>query len=332
MKLSILDQSPVSTNQTTKQALEKSLSIAKAGDELGYTRYWIAEHHDLAGLACPAPEVMLGYIGANTSKIRIGSGATLLPHYKPYKIAEIFHTLATLFPDRIDIGIGRAPGGSAEATNALSNHYLQQTFKFPELIKELLQFLDDDFQPDNEFATLSAQPLPDIAPIPWLLGTSEKSAILAAELGIAYTFGQFMSSKDGAEIIKQYRSSFRPRKEGDLPQAILTVSVVCAETTEKAEEIALSWLIWSLMKDKPNQEQRIPSLEETKQYKLTDTELAKLEKLKNNMIIGNPKEVGRKIVSLQAQYEVDEIMILTITYDPKDRIESYKLIAEQLLL
>ncbi|HHY21985.1 MAG TPA: MsnO8 family LLM class oxidoreductase [Bacilli bacterium] len=128
MKLSILDQSPVSTNQTTKQALEESLSIAKAGDELGYTRYWIAEHHDLAGLACPSPEVMLGYIGANTSKIRIGSGATLLPHYKPYKIAEIFHTLATLFPGRIDIGIGRAPGGSAEATNALSNNYLQQTF------------------------------------------------------------------------------------------------------------------------------------------------------------------------------------------------------------
>ena len=123
MKLSILDQAPISSGQTAQDALNASLKLAQAGEKLGYTRYWIAEHHDLPGLACPAPEVMLSYIGANTSSIRIGSGAVLLPHYKPFKVAEVYHMLATLFPGRIDVGIGRAPGGSAEATNALSDNF-----------------------------------------------------------------------------------------------------------------------------------------------------------------------------------------------------------------
>ena len=128
MKLSILDQSPISSNQTPYDALNESMKLAQVGEALGYTRYWIAEHHDLPGLACSAPEVMLSYIGANTNRIRIGSGAVLLPHYRPFKVAEVFNMLATLFPNRIDIGIGRAPGGSAEAANALSANFLQKVW------------------------------------------------------------------------------------------------------------------------------------------------------------------------------------------------------------
>src|SRR3954451_253555 len=179
MKLSILDQSLISYNQTAHEALQESMNLAKMGEELGYIRYWIAEHDAIPGLACPAPEIMLSYIGAQTKTIRIGSGAVLLPHYRPYKVAEVYNMLATLFPNRIDMGIGRAPGGSAEATNALSDHFLQNVWNMPNLVQDLLHFLNNGFPDEHEFAKLSASPMPNIAPVPWLLGTSKKSAQLA---------------------------------------------------------------------------------------------------------------------------------------------------------
>ncbi|MBD1380396.1 LLM class flavin-dependent oxidoreductase [Metabacillus arenae] len=329
MKLSILDQSPISSGQTAKEALNESLKLAQEGEKLGYTRYWIAEHHDLPGLASSAPEVMLGYIGAQTDRIRIGSGAVLLPHYKPYKIAEVYNMLATLFTGRIDLGIGRAPGGSAEATNALSDHFLQQVWNMPKSVQELLQFLENDFPADHAYAKVSASPLPPVAPEPWLLGTSEKSAKLAAENGMAYAFGQFMSDKDGEAIVKKYNEAFKPRKSGQIPQTILTISALCAETTEKAEEIARSSFLWKIQNEKGESGQGVPSIEEANHFFLNNKEL--LNKMKKNMIIGNPKEVRQKLFELEQQYEVDEMMIVTITHSPTDRLKSYQLIAEQIL-
>ena len=325
MKLSILDQSPISSNQTAKEALTESMKLAQAGEKLGYYRYWIAEHHDLPGLACSAPEVMLSYIGAHTNRIRIGSGAVLLPYYKPYKVAEVFNTLATLFPNRIDIGIGRAPGGSAEASNALSDNFLQQVWNMPNLVKELLQFLD------NQVPKVTASPFPEVSPVPWILGTSKKSALFAAENGLAYVFGKFMSDNDGASIIQKYRDSFTPRKQGDRPTVILTVSAICAETNERAEEIALSSLIWSLLKEKGERNHGVPSIEEAKEYVLDQTDKTTLDKMKQNMIIGNPHVVKQKLNELQALYDVDEIMIVTITHSPKDRVMSYQMIAEEIV-
>ncbi|WP_141432321.1 LLM class flavin-dependent oxidoreductase [Bacillus sp. 03113] len=331
MKLSILDQAPISSNQTAKDALNESMKLAQAGEALGYTRYWIAEHHDLRGLACSAPEVMLGYIGANTNKIRIGSGAVLLPYYKPYKVAEVYNMLATLFPGRIDVGIGRAPGGSAEATNALSANFLEQVWNMPNSVRDLLNFLDDDFPADHEYAKVSASPLPQVSPEPWLLGTSKKSALLAAKNGLAYTFGQFMSDQDGAALIQQYLQAFKPRKQGQKPKVILTVSAICAETSEKAEQVALSTLIWTLQKEKGEGQQGVPSIQEAMQYRLSDKEKQTLDKRKQIMIIGNPYEIKQKFFEIQAQYKADEIMIVTITHSPRDRIQSYKLIAEEIL-
>lgn len=330
MKLSILDQSPISSDQTAKEALDQSVKLAQAGEALGYTRYWIAEHHDLPGLACSAPEVMISYIGANTNRIRIGSGAVLLPHYQPYKVAEVYNMLATLFPGRIDVGIGRAPGGSAEASNALSGNFLQQVWKMPDLVTELLHFLDFDFPEEHEFSKLTAAPMPQVKPIPWMLGTSKKSALLAAKNGLAYAFGQFMSDQDGAAIIQQYLDSFQPKKHGQFPQASLTVSVICAETPEKAEAVSMSSLIWALQKEK-GIGQYVPSIEEAKTYNLQEQEIEKLEKMKQNMIIGNPQQVRKKLFELQVHYQVDEIMIVTITHSSEDRIESYRLIAEEML-
>ena len=332
MRLSILDQAPISSNQTAHDALNESMKLAQAGEALGYTRYWIAEHHDLQGLACSAPEVMLSYIGAQTNQIRLGAGAVLLPHYRPYKVAEVFNMLATLFPNRIDLGIGRAPGGSAEATNALSENFLQKVWELPALVKELLHFLEDNFPEDHEYSKVSASPLPEISPVPWLLGTSKKSALLAAENGMPYTFGHFMSDNDGAAIIQEYIDAFTPRKEGQIPQVIVTVSAICAATTEEAEALAASTLVWSLQTAKGEGHQGVPSIQEAKQYKPTEKEKDSMSKMRQNMIIGNPSEVKQALFELQANYQADEIMINTITYAAKERIQSYELIAKEILL
>jgi luciferase family oxidoreductase group 1 len=330
MRLSILDQAPISSNQSAAEALKESMKLAQAGENLGYTRFWIAEHHDLPGLACSAPEVMLGYIGANTNTIRLGSGAMLLPHYKPYKVAEVYNMLATLFPDRVDVGIGRAPGGSAEATNALSDNFLQQVWNMPNSVKDLLHFLDNNIPPEHPHAKVTASPVPNVPPMPWLLGTSKKSAILAAENGLAYAFGQFMSDQDGAAIIEQYRNHFKPRKQNDVPQVIVTVTAICAETSEKAEDVALSSLVWVLQRKKGEGQEGVPSIQEANDYLRNEKEDL-LREMKNNMIIGNPYQVKKRIEELQEKYNADEIMIVTITHSPVDKIESYKLIAEEIL-
>ena len=236
--------------------------------------------------------------------------------------------LATLFPDRIDIGIGRSPGGSAQATNALSDNFLQQIGKMPELVEELLHFIENDFPSEHEYANLSASPIPPIAPMPWLLGTSKKSALLAAEKGVAYAFGQFMSGNDGVEIIEQYREQFQSRKEEQKPHVLLTTSVICAETTQKAEEIAQRSLIWTLKKNNGTEQRNVRSIEEVMNFPLDEKELKTIEKMKQKIIIGNPLEVKSKLVELQQTYQVDEMMLLTNTYSPRDRIDSYQLIAE----
>ncbi|AYV72986.1 LLM class flavin-dependent oxidoreductase [Bacillus sp. PK3-056] len=329
MKLSILDQAPVLSGKSAQEALKESMKLAQLGEKLGYTRYWIAEHHDFPGLASSAPEVMLGYIGANTEKIKIGAGAILLPHYKPYKVAETFNMLATLFPDRIDLGIGRAPGGSAEASIALSGNFLENVRNMPNSIKDLLHFLYNNYPTDQMFSKITAHPFPDTPPVPWILGTSEKSAIQAASYGTAYAFGHFMSDKDGIEIVNTYRNAFRQSSGLQKPQAIITVSVICAETSELAEELALSWFLSKIQTDKGEKNNGIPTLEESRNYSFTSDEKERIQEMRKKMMIGNPKEVKQQLAELQSAYSVDEIMIVTITNSYDRRIKSYELIAKE---
>ncbi|RFU66007.1 LLM class flavin-dependent oxidoreductase [Peribacillus glennii] len=330
MRLSILDQSPILSGATPTDALQESVKLAQLGEQLGFTRYWIAEHHDLEGLACSAPEVMLPYIGANTHKIRIGSGAVLLPHYKPYKVAEIYNMLATLFPDRIDLGIGRAPGASAEATLALSNNFLEGVRNMPESVEELLKFLYNDFPEGHMFSKVSASPVPIVAPETWLLGTSGKSAVLAAENGMSYAFGQFMSDQDGAGIVENYRNNFKPKEALNVPNVILAVSVICAETTEKSEELALSSHLWSIQSEQGGGNGGIPSLDEAKQF-FSSKEDKKQVQANSKLVAGNPREVKQRLTDLQERYRADELMIVTITPTYEDRIRSYQLIADEML-
>lgn len=327
MKLSILDQAPCPSGTTPREALQASMKLAQLGEKLGYTRYWIAEHHDLPGLTCSAPESMLGYIGAHTERIRLGSGAVLLPHYKPFKIAETFNLLTTLFPDRIDLGIGRAPGGSAEASIALSGNFLEHVRQMPESLKELLHFIHHDFPSDHMFSKVTASPTPVLSPQVWLLGTTEKSARLAAENGIAYAFGHFMSEKDGPEIVNTYLKHFNIKGRLPQPNSIVAVSVICAETNTKAQELALSEWMWKHQLAQGEGTKGIPSIVEAKDYfKVNEKGLHSSPQA----VIGNPREVKEQLLNIQSLYRTDEIMIITITHRFEDRARSYELVAEEI--
>lgn len=325
MKLSILDQSPISSGKTAQRALQTSVKLAQLGEELGYHRYWIAEHHDLFGLACPNPDVMLGVIGSQTNRIRIGAGAVLLPYYKPFRVAETYNLLATLFPERIDLGLGRAPGGSAEVSLALSDNYLKQVNQYPKQIDELMKFLHRRFPKDHPYSKISPTPVPETPPQTWLLGTSDKSAILAAEKGLDYSFGHFMTDYDGPEIVKMYRESFQ-EKHDSLGRVIVAINVICAESSEKAYELALSSLLWKIQQKKNVDNRAVPSVDEAKNYSFTEEEK---EKINKNMIIGDPDEVKEQIVALNEQYGADEMMIVTITHDEEAKFNSYRLLMEQ---
>ena len=332
MKLSILDQAPISAGKTAKEALEASAQLAQAADKLGYTRYWIAEHHDMSGLANPNPSVMLGYIGAQTKKIRIGAGAVLLPHYRPYQVAETYNLLATLFPGRIDLGIGRAPGGSAEASMALSGNFLEQVKKMPKSLADLLRFLHNEFPQDHMYSKISPSPVPASPPVPWLLGTSEKSAILAAEKGMKYVFGHFMSDANGPAIVRKYHEDFAHKNKHKSPETIIAISVICAETTDEAEDLALSSLLWRIQQEKGEINQGVPTIEVAKSYAFTDEEIETMKQMRQKLIVGNPQEVKQQLNELQQIYQTDEFMIVTITQSYKARIKSYELLAVVMII
>ncbi|WP_163970479.1 LLM class flavin-dependent oxidoreductase [Oceanobacillus halotolerans] len=329
MKLSILDQSPISEEHTANDALSSTIELAEKADQLGFTRYWVAEHHDMSGLASPAPDIMLAMIGSRTKEIRLGAGAVLLPHYKAYNVAERYNLLATLFPNRVDVGIGRAPGGSAEASMALSGDFLANVRDMPDKLDELLHFLHNDFPEGHLYHNVKPSPVPKNLPVPWLLGTSEKSAVLAAEKRMHYAFGHFMSDQDGPTIVKRYRDSLSTTHPNTSPKVIVAVSAICAETTEEAEELALSGQLWKIQQAKGEGKNGIPSIEEAKSYAYTEEEVEDAEKQKEKMIIGNPKEVKEQLINLQKVYNTEELMIVTITHSYKARKKSYQLIADE---
>lgn len=329
MRLSILNQAPISEGQTAQAALENAIRLAQLGEELGYHRYWIAEHHDLFGLACPNPDVMLGTIGSKTEKIRIGAGAVLLPYYKPFRVAETYNLLATLFPGRVDLGLGRAPGGSAEVSLALADNYLEQVTHYPDDIDDLLKFLHDGHAKDEPNGKISPIPVPDHPPETWLLGTSEKSALLAAEKGMDYAFGHFMTDKDGPEVVQKYRDRFSDNHKSK-GNVIIAISVICADTEEKANHLALSQFLWKIEQEKQMDDHRVPSLETALQYTFSDEEKEKIEHMKKEMIIGNPDQVKTQVEDLQKEYEADEMMVVTITPDEEATFHSYRLLKEAL--
>ncbi|HEX6083268.1 MAG TPA: LLM class flavin-dependent oxidoreductase [Thermoanaerobaculia bacterium] len=329
LPLSIVDQSPISENITGAQALRNSIDLARFAEELGYTRYWLAEHHGTPALACASPEVLIAAIAAATSRIRVGSGGVMLPHYSPLKVAETFSMLAALAPRRIDLALGRAAGTDPVTTFALQRDRRQAgPDDFPAQLYELLGYLDDTLPGDHPFARLAQLPGRPELPAPWLLGSSAQSAIWAAELGLPYAFADFISPH-GAEIVADYRRRFEPSQHAQKPYVIAAVWALCADTEEEAHRIAASARMMFTLFFR-GRLIPIPPIEKALAFLEQQPKDDDPFRTRRRAIVGAPETVRKGILDAAAEYEADELMIVTITYAHEARRRSYELIANAL--
>ena len=320
--LSVLDQSPISEGSVGADALRNSIDLAQHVERLGYTRYWVAEHHGTPMLASAAPEILITAIAAATSHIHVGSGGVMLPHYSPLKVAEVFSMLAALHPGRIELGLGRAPGSDRETMFALQRDRRQGSpDDFPAQLAELLAYLEDDFPDGHPFARLAALPGGPERPEVWLLGSSAQSAIWAGELGLPYVFADFINPA-GAEIAELYRQRFVSSARRAEPYVGVAVSAVCAESDDEAQRLASSArMAMTLLRQ--GRLIAVPPVE---------TALAFLEQHPppsgRRAIVGEPTAVRAGLEQVVSDYGADEAMVVTITYDHAARRRSYELVAD----
>lgn len=327
LRLSVLDQSPIPAGSTGGDALCNSLDLARLADSLGYHRYWVAEHHGTPMLASPSPEVLIAAIGAATGTLRIGSGGVMLPHYSPLKVAETFSMLSGLYPGRVDLAVGRAPGTDALTMFALQRDRRQTSpDDFPEQLAELLAYIRDGLPAGHRFARLAALPgLPE-RPEPWLLGSSPQSGAWAAEVGLPYAFADFITPT-GAAIARRYREQFQASRTLASPYVIVAAWALCADTDEEAVRLASSArMAFTLMRQ--GELIPIPPVETAVRFFEEHGSVTAPITGRRRWILGSPATVRRELDSLAREYGADEVMIVTITYDHAARRRSYELIAQ----
>jgi luciferase family oxidoreductase group 1 len=333
VKLSIVDQSPVSEGSTPAGALRNSIELARLADRLGYLRYWIAEHHGMDTLASPAPEILIARIAAETSHIRVGSGAVLLPHYSPLKVAEIFRMLHALYPGRIDLGVGRAPGGTALEARALRKGLSADVDTFPDDLLELLAFLESGFPPGHPFGKIKVAPQMPGGPEVWLLGSSLWSAAAAAQLGLPYAFAHFIDPQYTRPAIERYRSEFHPSERLKNPQVILALGALCAETEEEARHLAASArALLRRFRTFPRAGGLVPTPEQAIEELSTGLDPSVFESGEwPRYAVGTPTRLREKLSSIADELQVDELMIVTIVHSHNARLRSYELLANAFL-
>ncbi len=333
LRLSVLDQSPVPSGSTPAQALENSISLARNVDTLGFHRFWMSEHHAMDTLACVAPELMLARIGAETKRIRLGSGGIMLPHYTPLKVAETFSTLEALYPGRIDLGIGRAPGGGPIESAALRRTRTgPQQDDFPDQLSELIAFLHHGFPANHPFSRIKLSPATPSAPAIWLLGSSLWSSAAAAEYGLPYAFAHFFAGENTRQAIEHYRSRFQPNpalgaEHLRKPEATAAVGVICADTQAEAERLAQSVRLLQL-RIRQNDRRPVASPEEAElelqQYGPAKPDAQEFPRY----FVGTPEKVCRSLTDMATTLGVNELIVNTITHDHTARLRSYELLAQ----
>ncbi|KGX90549.1 hypothetical protein N781_07075 [Pontibacillus halophilus JSM 076056 = DSM 19796] len=325
MKLSVLDQSPIMTGLDAKEAFRQSTELAKRTDELGYYRYWVSEHHSSHSLAGSAPEILVAHLAANTNRIRVGTGGILLPHYSAYKIAESFRVLESLYPNRIDLGIGRAPGGMPNVNLALNNGRHPNVEHYPNQIRELMAYLHGE---DPHGLNVYATPTGDTVPPIWMLGSSGTSARLAADIGASYSFAHFINGYGGTRAMDRYLQAFQPSIQQKEPNGLVSIFAVCADTEERAEELASTLDLAILRIESGRGNEGFPTVEEAKQQQYSVFEKERIQENRSRMIVGSQQQVKQQIEALASSYSVDEVMVNTIVHPLEDRIRSYELLAE----
>jgi luciferase family oxidoreductase group 1 len=326
--LSILDLSVVTTGTKPAAALRNSIDLARYADALGFTRYWLAEHHNLASVASPAPDLMIGQIAAVTKNIRVGSGGVMLPNHAPLMVAERFKMLEALFPGRIDLGLGRAPGTDGATAYALRSRLdRREGDDFLERLHELMLWETRGFPPNHPFNQVVA--MPDDTPLPpiWLLGSSDYSSELAAQVGMGYAFAHHFASYDAIAAMTNYRAHFKQTGWRETPYAILAVAVVAAETDAEAERLAASMDLNRLLRDR-GQYRPLPSIEEAQAYPYTDADRAAIARNRSRLFVGSPSTVMQKLEPMISASQADELMVITAVYDHDARKKSYSLLAD----
>jgi luciferase family oxidoreductase group 1 len=327
MKISVLDQSPISEGFTGTDALRNTIDLAQLADQLGFERYWVAEHHGTPMLACASPEVMIAAIGSLTRRMRIGSGGVMLPHYSPLKVAETFSILSALFPGRVDLGLGRAPGTDHVTAFALQRDRRQPApDDFPQQLGELLGYLENSLPQGHAFARLAALPGRPHVPEVWLLGSSPQSALWAADNGLPYCFADFINP-EGATYAAMYRDRFTPSQAAAAPRMMVAGWAICAETDEEAQRIASSARMTRALLNE-GKLIPVPPIDKALDFLAERGPNPDTIARPRRAIIGAPATVKSGIEALANIYGADEVMIVTITYDHAARRRSYELIAE----
>ncbi|MEC0092004.1 LLM class flavin-dependent oxidoreductase [Paenibacillus macquariensis] len=329
MRLSVLDQAPVTKGNTAQDALKKAEELAILADELGYVRMWMAEHHGSNTFASSAPEVTAAHLAAKTNNIRIGTGGVMMMHYSPLKLAEVFKTLSAFSPGRIDFGVGRAPGGDTNGMYALSEGRQLMLNNMYTKFDTALQLINDIVPQDPLYDKTLATPTQIVLPEAWLLGSSGSSALKAAEMGVGYSFAQFFNGAMSKEILDTYKNNFKPSAFMDKPDINVTYMVTTAETKEEAEFEALPQDIFrlSMMKGKITQ---LLTPEEAQNYPLTEIDRMQLKESRKLHLVGAAKDIATLLQEEQAKYGFDEAMICSIPHSQEKRLEVYRLLAREL--
>ncbi|MCC9137938.1 LLM class flavin-dependent oxidoreductase [Pontibacter silvestris] len=327
IRLSVLDQSPIRKRGTAAQALMETIELAKLTDELGYTRFWVSEHHNTTGLAGSSPEVLIPYLASVTKRIRVGSGGVMLPHYSALKVAENFKVLENLFPDRIDLGIGRAPGTDRVTAAALNPHNQFSDAAFMQQLKDLGHYLHDTSEEGDITENVYATPATPSVPLVWLLSSSGQSGLFAAHFGFGFSFAHFINPVGGEQMVKAYKQHFEKSRFMQQPEANVGVFVMCAETEEKAQELQETMDLMMLRIEK-GRSSGVPSYEEVKIQQYSEAEQLRIEYNRQRMVSGTPMQVKLQLEEMAKTYEVDELIVVTITHSFEDRKSSYRLLAE----
>jgi luciferase family oxidoreductase group 1 len=328
--LSVLDLSPIPSRSKDSEALWNTLDLAQLADELGYHRYWLAEHHSMIDLGSTAPEIMIGQVARLTKRIRIGSGGILLLNHAPLRIAETFRVLEALFPARIDLGLGRASGADEAVEQALGRTK-ETAEEFLGEIQQLIALAEANFPPEHPFAKVRV--IPQDVPLPplWILGSSDKGAQIAAKLGVGFAYANHFKSDMLFDALDLYRENFQPSRWLQSPRTIVGASVVCADTDAEANvEIPSLDLAWLLRKT--DRRSKIPSPEAGLRYPYSSQEREWIEEARRLHIVGNPITVKAGIENLAARTQADEIIISTMIHDHRKRRRSYELIARAFAL
>ena len=326
--LSVLDLSPVTTATPGSLALRNSLDLARLADRLGYKRYWVAEHHNLANIASSAPEIMIGQIAAATSAIRVGSGGVMLPNHAPLMVAERFKVLEALFPGRIDLGLGRAPGTDPVTSYALrARQDPREGDDFLERFQELLLLERGGFPEGHPFRKVHAVPADVALPPIWLLGSSGYSAELAAAVGMGFAFAHHFADYDATSAMLSYREHFKPSATFPEPYAILGAAIIVADSDAQAERLASSADLHYARRGK-GESAPLASPDEAAAYPYAPIDRERIAHHRNRLIVGGVETVMKRLLPLIEATRADEIMVTTMVYDHAARRHSYELLAQ----